>query len=53
MRRADATAFLATALAVLLVNAVAAIAIGCLLYAGHQRFSKSRSGAPLGQLQTE
>jgi SulP family sulfate permease len=53
MRRADATAFLATALAVLLVNAVAAIAIGCLLYAVHHRFSKARSGAPLAQLQTE
>jgi SulP family sulfate permease len=53
MRRADATAFLATAVAVLLVNAVAAIAIGCLLYATYQRFSKSRSGAPLAQLQTE
>ena len=53
MRRADATAFLATAVAVLVVNAVAAIAIGCLLYAAYHRFSKSRSGAPLAQLQTE
>jgi MFS superfamily sulfate permease-like transporter len=33
MRRIDAVAFLSTALAVLLVNAVAAVAIGCLLYA--------------------
>ena len=33
MRRIDAAAFLATALAVLMVNAVAAVLIGCSLYA--------------------
>ena len=33
MRRVDAVAFLATALAVLCVNAVLAVAIGCSLYA--------------------
>ena len=32
MRRLDATAFLATALAVLTTNAVAAVAIGCSFY---------------------
>ncbi len=53
MRRADAAAFLATAAAVLLVNAVAAIAIGCLIEAGYRRFAKSHSGTRVGQLQTE
>jgi MFS superfamily sulfate permease-like transporter len=53
MRRADAAAFLATAGAVLLVNAVAAIIIGCLIDAGYQRFAKSRSETRLGELQTE
>ncbi len=33
MRRVDASAFLATAISVLMVNAVAAVAIGCSLYA--------------------
>jgi sulfate permease, SulP family len=32
MRRVDASAFLATAIAVLVVNAVLAVAIGCSLY---------------------
>jgi len=32
MRRVDAAAFLATAIAVLMVNAVLAVAIGCSLY---------------------
>ena len=53
MRQADAAAFLATAAAVLLVNAVAAIAIGCLVYFGTQRIAKSTHSAPLGQFQTE
>ena len=35
MRRVDAAAFLSTAFAVLLVNAVAAVAIGCSMYAMH------------------
>jgi fluoride ion exporter CrcB/FEX len=43
MRRVDAAAFGATALAVLIVNAVAAIAIGCLIYAAHQIYVKARS----------
>ena len=41
MRRVDASAFLATALAVLIVNAVLAVAIGCSLYLvryGYRRF---------------
>ena len=35
MRKVDAVAFLATAFAVLVVNAVAAVAIGCSLYVVH------------------
>jgi len=42
MRRVDAAAFGATAVAVLAVNAVAAIAMGCLVYAGHAIYLKSR-----------
>jgi SulP family sulfate permease len=53
MRRVDAMAFLATAVAVLAVNAVAAIALGCLVYAGHHLYVRSRSGPQLAQLQTE
>jgi sulfate permease, SulP family len=53
MRRVDAVAFLATAVAVLAVNAVAAIALGCLVYAGHHLYVRSRSGPQLAQLQTE
>ncbi len=53
MRRVDAVAFLATAVAVLAVNAVAAIALGCLVYAGHYLYVRSRSGPQLTQLQTE
>jgi SulP family sulfate permease len=53
MRRVDAVAFLATAVAVLAVNAVAAIALGCLVYAGHHLYVRSRSGPQLTQLQTE
>jgi len=53
MRRVDAVAFLATAVAVLAVNAVAAIALGCLVYAGHHLYVRSRSGPQLIQLQTE
>src|SRR3981081_528231 len=44
MRRVDAVAFLATAIAVLAVNAVAAIALGCLVYAGPHLYVRSRSG---------
>lgn len=53
MRRVDAVAFLATAVAVLAVNAVAAIALGCLVYAAHHLYVRSRSGPQLAQLQTE
>jgi SulP family sulfate permease len=53
MRRVDAVAFLATAIAVLAVNAVAAIALGCLVYAGHHLYVRSRSGHQLVPLQTE
>jgi len=42
MRRVDALAFGITAVAVLAVNAVAAIAMGCLVYAGHAIYLKSR-----------
>jgi sulfate permease, SulP family len=53
MRRVDAVAFLATAIAVLAVNAVAAIALGCLVYAGHHVYLRSRSGPRMVQLQAE
>src|SRR5581483_8529119 len=53
MRRVDAAAFLATAVAVLTVNAVAAIAVGCLLYAGHHLYVRTRPGQTLPELQTE
>jgi SulP family sulfate permease len=49
MRRIDAAAFLATAGAVLMVNAVAAVAIGSSLYGFHYlltRYRASASGAP-------
>jgi SulP family sulfate permease len=42
MRRVDAVAFLATAAAVLIVNAVAAIAAGCLVYVCHRLYTRSR-----------
>ncbi len=43
MRRVDAAAFLTTAVAVLIVNAIAAVAIGCSCYAvsfAYNRFSR-------------
>lgn len=40
MRRVDALAFLSTAIAVLLVNAVLAVAIGCSLYAAHFLYAR-------------
>ena len=42
MRRIDAVAFLSTALAVLMVNAVAAVAIGCGLYAIRTVYLRSK-----------
>ncbi len=49
MRRVDAIAFLATAVAVLMVNAVAAIAIGCLVYAAHYLYLRSHPRPQLAQ----
>ncbi len=52
MRRVDATAFVATAFAVLLVNAVTAIAIGCALHVlpyVYHRFSSRHSLSPVGR----
>lgn len=43
MRRVDAAAFLATALAVLITNAVAAVAIGCAIFAAHSMYVKLTS----------
>jgi len=40
MRRVDALAFLSTAIAVLLVNAVLAVAIGCSFYAAHFLYAR-------------
>jgi SulP family sulfate permease len=40
MRRVDAAAFLSTAVAVLLVNAVAAVAIGCSIYVIHSLYKR-------------
>lgn len=48
MRRVDAAAFLSTAVAVLVVNALAAVMTGCLVYALHWTYSKL---APPLQLQ--
>ena len=53
MRRVDAAGFLATAAAVLVVNAVAAIAIGCLIYGIDNLYGRLHSGAELGRLQPE
>jgi SulP family sulfate permease len=52
MRRVDAAGFLFTALAVLAINAVAAIAIGCLLYAGYHVYSRLRAEPSPSCLQT-
>jgi MFS superfamily sulfate permease-like transporter len=40
MRRTDATAFLVTAVGVLLVNAVAAVLAGCAIYVAHALYVK-------------
>lgn len=50
MRRTDALAFLSTALAVLLVNAVAAVAIGCSFYGARWLYERSRRHATLPEL---
>jgi len=51
MRRIDAAAFLATALAVLMTNAVAAVAIGCSLYVIHSIYVRFASPEQLHNLQ--
>jgi SulP family sulfate permease len=50
MRRTDALAFLSTALAVLLVNAVAAVAIGCSFYGIRWIYDRYKRPAPLSEL---
>lgn len=53
MRKTDAAAFLSTALAVLVVNAVAAVAIGCSFYAVRYLYRRLvPEPQPLGELQT-
>ncbi len=47
MRRAEALTFLATALAVLVTNAVAAVALGWLLHAAGNRLQESSALRPL------
>ena len=51
MRRTDALAFLSTSAAVLLVNAVAAVAIGCSFYAIRWLYVKIRGSEPMAELQ--
>jgi sulfate permease, SulP family len=51
MRRVDASAFLVTALAVLLTNAVAAVALGCALYAVHHLYVKLTTTASINNFQ--
>ena len=58
MARADAAAFLVTAAAVLIVNAIAAVAAGCAVYilrALYQRFvgRPGDTAQPLPNLQSE
>lgn len=48
MRRVDAVAFLSTAVAVLVVNAVLAVAIGCSIYALHYVYVRVAEDARLG-----
>lgn len=43
MRRLDAVAFVVTAIAILLVNAVLAVAMGCAIYGAHYLYVKARS----------
>jgi len=51
MRRTDAAAFLATAFAVLVTNAVAAVAIGCSLYLLRFLYLRYRNTTPAAQLE--
>jgi MFS superfamily sulfate permease-like transporter len=50
MRYTDATAFLVTAVGVLLVNAVAAVLAGCAIYAAHHLYVKYISAPPTAKL---
>ena len=50
MRRVDAAAFLATALSVLLVNAVAAVAIGSCVYGVHYVYLKMKSAPSIDRI---
>lgn len=51
MRRVDAAAFLGTACSVLVVNAVAAVAIGCSAYALHYIYARAKAAPPISPLQ--
>ena len=48
MRKVDALAFLSTAAAVLVVNAVLAVAIGCFFYLLHYFYARLKRPVPLG-----
>ncbi len=50
MRKLDAAAFLTTAFAVLVTNAVAAVAIGCSLYVLHHFYYRFNSSPAMGNL---
>jgi len=52
MRRLDAAAFLATAFAVLVTNAVAAVAIGCSLFVIHHFYLRFTNAEPIPTLHT-
>jgi SulP family sulfate permease len=52
MRKLDAAAFLATAFAVLVTNAVAAVAIGCSLYVLHHIYYRFTASEPIPNLHT-
>jgi len=51
MRRTDALAFLTTAVAVLMVNAVAAVALGCSFYGVRWLYQRFRGAEPIPELQ--
>jgi SulP family sulfate permease len=53
MRRTDALAFLCTAIAVLVVNAVLAVALGCSFYAVHYLYERWIKPVPLPLPQPE
>lgn len=53
MRLTDALAFTLTALSVLFVNAVAAVAIGCAIYLAERLYRRSVHSSTLAELQTE